>query len=49
LRRPCHLRHRPGFGELAGELLLDLGDQMAVALGERVEPLDTEMLASGNS
>ena len=33
-----HLRLDAAVGKLLGELLLDLGDQMVVALGERVEP-----------
>ncbi len=47
MRRALHLRDRPGFGELAGELLLDPRDQMAVALGQRVEPLGYEVVGFG--
>ena len=34
----------PEFGELAGELLLDLGDQIRAALGELVEPLGDDLV-----
>ena len=47
MRRPVTMAVVPDFGELAGELLLDLGDQMAVAVGERIEPLADELVGLG--
>ena len=38
LAPPLHLGLDAAVGELLGELLLDLGDRRAVALGQRVEP-----------
>ena len=47
MRRPATTAVVPEFGKLAGELLLDPCNQMAVAVGELVQPLADELVGFG--